>query len=86
MCGMGRTGSLHAWQQEEGFRGPDLMAISKSLGGGFIPISGILIHKKIEEAIRQGSGSLIHSQTFQVATVAAPADKNSLLTGHRTML
>jgi adenosylmethionine-8-amino-7-oxononanoate aminotransferase len=70
MCGMGRTGSYHAWQQEDGFNGPDLQMISKSLGGGFIPLSAVLVHEKIVSAIKQGSGVLNHSQTFQVIIFA----------------
>jgi adenosylmethionine-8-amino-7-oxononanoate aminotransferase len=83
MCGMGRTGTYHAWQQEEEFRGPDLQTVSKSLGGGFIPLSAVLIHERIVNAIRQGTGSLNHSQTFQVAfsqSQAGPPFRASRLT------
>lgn len=66
MCGIGRTGTYHAWQQEEGFKGPDLQIVSKSLGGGFIPLSAVLVHERIVNVIRQGTGVLNHSQTFQI--------------------
>lgn len=66
MSGMGRTGSLHAWQQEPNFRGPDLQMIGKSLGGGFISLSGLLVGEKVESILRTGTGTISHSQTFQV--------------------
>ena len=71
MCGMGRTGADHAWQQEEGFGGPDVEMVSKSLGGGFIPLSAVLLREKVVNAIRQGTGVLNHSQTFQVISLFA---------------
>lgn len=66
MCGMGKTGTMHAWEQEEGFRGPDIQTIGKALGGGFVPLSGVLLHKKIFEALSNGSKVLAHGHTFQV--------------------
>ena len=40
MCGMGRTGTLHALEQEG--VAPDLLAIAKGLGGGYQPIGAVL--------------------------------------------
>ena len=62
MSGMGRTGTLHACEQEG--VAPDLMAIAKGLGGGYAPIGAMLASKRIVEAIRQGSGIFPHSQTY----------------------
>ena len=62
MCGMGRTGTLHACEQEG--VAPDLMAIAKGLGGGYAPIGAMLVSKRIAEAVRQGSGLFPHSQTY----------------------
>ncbi|KAF0639584.1 hypothetical protein FPSE5266_03521 [Fusarium pseudograminearum] len=64
MCGMGKTGTMHAWEQE-GISGPDIQMIGKALGGGFIPLSGVLLRSKIFDAIAEGSGGLAHGHTFQ---------------------
>ncbi|CAF3602943.1 unnamed protein product [Fusarium graminearum] len=55
MCGMEKTGTMHAWEQE-GISGPDIQMIGKALGGGFIPLSGVLPRSKIFDAIAEGSG------------------------------
>jgi adenosylmethionine-8-amino-7-oxononanoate aminotransferase len=62
MCGMGRTGTLHACEQEG--IAPDLMAIAKGLGGGFAPIGAVLVGAKIFDAIEQGSGFFQHGHTY----------------------
>lgn len=54
MCGMGRTGTLHAWEQEGVV--PDIQTIGKALGGGYQPIAGILINRRIIDALATGSG------------------------------
>lgn len=66
MCGMGKTGTMHAWEQE-GITGPDIQTIGKALGGGFVPLSGVLLHDKIFQALNAGSGGLAHGHTFQVS-------------------
>ena len=62
MCGMGRTGSLHACEQEG--VAPDLMTIAKGLGGGYQPIGAVLAQQKIVEAMSKGSGFFQHGHTY----------------------
>jgi adenosylmethionine-8-amino-7-oxononanoate aminotransferase len=62
MCGMGRTGTLHACEQE-GVT-PDLMAIAKGLGGGYQPVGALLVGGKVVDAIAQGSGFFQHGHTY----------------------
>lgn len=60
MCGVGRTGSMIAWEQEDGDPSPDVMTIGKGLGGGYSPIAGILVHEDIIEPGGQGTGCFNH--------------------------
>ncbi|MBS0534771.1 MAG: aspartate aminotransferase family protein [Proteobacteria bacterium] len=62
MCGMGRTGTLHACEQEG--IAPDLMAIAKGLGGGFMPIGALMMSGQIFDIIAKGSGAFQHSHTY----------------------
>jgi adenosylmethionine-8-amino-7-oxononanoate aminotransferase len=71
MCGMGRTGTRHAWEQEG--VSPDIQVIAKGLGGGYQPIGGILVAGRVVDALRQGSGSFKHGHTYQAHPVACAA-------------
>ena len=62
MCGMGRTGTLHAIEQEGVV--PDLMTIAKGLGGGYQPIGAVLATSRVIDPIRQGSGLFQHGHTY----------------------
>ena len=71
MCGMGRTGTLYACEQEGVV--PDLVTIAKGLGGGYQPIGAVLAQKKIVEAMSQGSGFFQHGHTYLGHPVACAA-------------
>ncbi len=72
MCGMGKTGTMHAWEQED-IDGPDIQMIGKALGGGFVPLSAVLLNQKIFDGIAQGTQVLAHGHTFQAHPTACAA-------------
>jgi adenosylmethionine-8-amino-7-oxononanoate aminotransferase len=71
MCGMGRTGTTHAWEQEG--IAPDIQAIAKGLGGGYQPIGAMLARGEIIDAVRKGSGAFQHGHTYLAHPLACAA-------------
>ena len=71
MCGMGRTGTLHACEQEG--ISPDLMTIAKGLGGGYEPIGATLLSHKIHDTFAKGSGFFQHGHTYMAHPLACAA-------------
>ncbi len=62
MCGMGRCGSLFAFEQEGVV--PDLVTVAKGLGAGYQPIGATLVGSHIYETIVSGSGFFQHGHTY----------------------
>ncbi|MCC2961033.1 aspartate aminotransferase family protein [Massilia sp. IC2-278] len=71
MCGMGRTGTMFAIEQDG--VAPDIIAVSKGLGAGYQPIGAVLAQGAIVERLRRGSGSFLHGHTYIGHSVAAAA-------------
>jgi adenosylmethionine-8-amino-7-oxononanoate aminotransferase len=71
MCGMGRTGSLYACEQEGIV--PDLVCIAKGLGAGYQPIGATLVQGRIHDAIKSGTGFFQHGHTYIGHAVACAA-------------
>ena len=71
MCGMGRTGTLHACEQEG--VAPDLITVAKGLGGGYAPIGAVLVSGRIVDVLTRGSGAFVHGQTYSGHPLACAA-------------
>ena len=71
MCGMGRTGTLYAIEQEQVV--PDLVTLGKGLGGGYQPIGAVLARRGLVERLRDGSGAFQHGHTYMGHPMAAAA-------------
>ena len=71
MCGMGRTGTLFACEQEGIV--PDLVCVAKGLGAGYQPIGAMLVQARIVDAIRKGSGFFQHGHTYMAHPTACAA-------------
>jgi adenosylmethionine-8-amino-7-oxononanoate aminotransferase len=85
MCGMGRTGSLFAYEQEDIV--PDIVTIAKGLGAGYQPIGAMICSAEIYRAIEDGSGFFQHGHTYlghPIACAAANVVIDKLTTGGLT--
>ena len=71
MCGMGRTGTMYAIEQDG--VAPDIVAVAKGLGAGYQPIGAVLAHEAIVECLRSRSGMVQHGHTYIGHPVAASA-------------
>jgi hypothetical protein len=90
MCGMGRTGTLYACEQDG--VAPDLLATAKGLGAGYQPIGALLVADHVYGAFRDGSGFFQHGHTYMGHATACAAglavqravDREGLLAKVRT--
>jgi adenosylmethionine-8-amino-7-oxononanoate aminotransferase len=71
MSGAGRTGTLHACEQDG--IAPDLLCMAKGLGAGYQPIGAVLVSGAVFEAFRDGSGFFEHGHTYMGHPTACAA-------------
>lgn len=71
MSGMGRCGTLHAWQAEGVV--PDIQTVAKGVGSGYQPIAAVIMAPRVAKAFEDGSGQFIHGQTYQGMPLGAAA-------------
>jgi len=90
MCGMGRTGSLFALEQEG--IAADITTLAKGLGAGYQPIAAVMAAENVIRIIKDGSGTLWNGHTYMshaIATAGALAvqqvieEENLLSNVHR---
>ena len=65
-CGMGRTGTLFAWQNYGVM--PDALSLAKALGNGY-PIAAVVAQRKLENVLTPGT----HASTFGGTPLACAA-------------
>ena len=71
--GVGRTGRFLALHHEEGVE-PDMVLMSKALSGGYIPVSAVLMTKRVYDSVFSSlDRSVVHSSTFGKSNLAATA-------------
>jgi len=71
MCGMGRTGTRYACEQDG--IAADILACAKGLGAGYQPIGATIAGEKIYQAIHDGSGFFQHGYTYMGHPTACAA-------------
>lgn len=62
MCGMGRTGTLHAYEQDGIV--PDIQAVAKGIAAGYQTLGAVLMREPIVAAIENGAGFFQHGHTY----------------------
>ncbi len=76
--GMGRTGKFLAIQHDPDAR-PDIVVVSKSLSGGFVPVGAVLMTDRIYAKVYSSMDrAVVHSSTFGQGSLAMVAGLASL--------
>lgn len=68
ICGFGRTGYWFGCERF-GFR-PDLMTFAKGVTSGYIPLGGVLVGRRIADALIHQGGEFAHGYTYSGHPVA----------------
>jgi adenosylmethionine-8-amino-7-oxononanoate aminotransferase len=68
MCGMGRTGTLFACEQEDVM--PDIVTLAKGLGGGYASIGAMMCTSRVYDTVVEGTGFFQHGHTYTGHPVA----------------
>jgi acetylornithine/succinyldiaminopimelate/putrescine aminotransferase len=72
-CGLGRTGRFLAIHHDVGAE-PDLVTLSKSLSGGFVPAAAVLMKKRVfDKTFSSLDRAVVHSSTFGKSNFAMTA-------------
>ncbi|MBB4189858.1 hypothetical protein GGE07_006564 [Sinorhizobium terangae] len=70
-CGLGRTGTLHACEQDG--VAPDFLTFAKGIAAGYQPIGATMVNEKIYQAIVSGSGTFKGGYTYSGHATACAA-------------
>ncbi|RUX38969.1 aspartate aminotransferase family protein, partial [Mesorhizobium sp. M4A.F.Ca.ET.050.02.1.1] len=70
-CGLGRTGTLHACEQDG--IAPDFLTFAKGVAAGYQPIGATMVNTKVYDAIVSGSGTYKGGYTYSGHAVACAA-------------
>ena len=85
MCGMGRCGTLWAFEREGVV--PDMVTIAKGLGAGYQPVGAVVVARPIYDTILAGSGAFQHGTTYlgHAAACAGALAVHKRLTGEKIL-
>ncbi|TIT90163.1 MAG: aminotransferase class III-fold pyridoxal phosphate-dependent enzyme, partial [Mesorhizobium sp.] len=70
-CGLGRTGTLHACEQDG--VAPDFLTFAKGVAAGYQPIGATMVNQRVYDAIVSGSGTFKGGYTYSGHATACAA-------------